>query len=198
MALVEKNGEMVIEGLVKSSDFIKQVATKDGINRKWNGSWGKLEKLVMDNLHKSTPGTGSVGGDVLLISVPANGFFTNIVKVTPGNAHLVETVFESRREKESEVPIRVIFAQQYEPAAFVNIVIYRADVLAKDNDRSSEAEWEIVSINAQPYKEVPMHPETMKRNASNATGGTYRKYTKKQWEDSEKFWSEHVYLRVKA
>lgn len=196
MSSVLKNGVHVLDGVIKASDFIKTVAMKDGVNRKWSGTWSQLEDLTMKHFSNSSPGTGSNNGDVLLIRVPSQGFFTNIVKLDESNKHLVETIWEARVSGEAEVPARVIFVDKYVPASCVDIVIYRADLLDKDKDRSSEAEWEIVSINAQPEENVPMHPETMKRNARRQTGGTYREYTSQQWRTSEDYWDNHVQLRI--
>jgi len=195
--LVMKNGELVRTGLVMSSNFIKEVAEKSDKNEKWSGTWEELENLVMKNMDNWSPGTGSVDGDVRLVHVPSEGFYTNIVEINDENKHLVETVWEARVEKEDPVPIRVIMGDEYAPAHHVDVVLYRADVLAKDDDRSSIAEWEIVSVNSKPEEFVPMHPNTMKRNASNSVGGTLREYSKEQWEESEKYWDSHVYVRLK-
>lgn len=81
-------------------------------------------------------GTGSQNGDVLLVNVPADGFYTSIVEITDENRHLVKEIEHIRAEGEAPYKTRVIddgFAKQ--PAKYAQIVIYRADVLALDNDR---------------------------------------------------------------
>lgn len=193
----------VVAGKVVASPFVKKTAKKSEGNSYYDGTWEELERLVADNFDDNEPGTGSQDGDVLLVRVPVDGFHTSIVKVTEENAHLVQTEAHIRQEGEAPYTRRVmtveksILGDEMPAASVVKIVVYRADVLAQDNNRSSDAEWEIVAILAQDEENVPMHPETMKRNASHATGGTLRKYTKEQWDESYAYWSDHVYIVIR-
>ena len=51
------------------------------------------------------------------------------------------------------------------PCKYVDIILYRADVLEEDGDRSTYADWEIISINGRVDKEAPpMDPMTIVRN----------------------------------
>ena len=77
------------------------------------------------------------------------------------------------------------------PAKFVDIVLYRHDVLAENNERSTDACWEIISINASPIENLPMQPMTMARNMLNKEGGTKAEYTGQQFAESLWFWKEH-------
>jgi hypothetical protein len=55
---------------------------------------------------------------------------------------------------------------------YVDIILYRADVLEEDGDRSTQADWEIVSINGRlNEKEPPMDPMTIVRNWKHLKGG---------------------------
>lgn len=195
-ALIKQNGEWVIKGLVKASNFVKGFSTRIGHNSYFEGSWIELEQLVMEHFDNNEPGTGSVDGDVLLINVPAKGFHTSIIKITDENRHLVEEIEYVRQAGEKPVITRVIKNIEKPEAKFAKIVVYRADVLDKDNDRSSMAEWEIVSINAQNYETVPMSPSTMLRNTNHEAGGTYREYTQEQWDESYAFWDNHASIEI--
>lgn len=194
--VVMSHGVPVIKGLVKASDFVKGFSTRIGHNSYFEGSWIELEQLVMEHFDNNEPGTGSVNGDVLLINVPPQGFHTSIVEITDENRHLVEEVEYVRQEGEKPVITRIIKNIEKPEAKFAKIVVYRADVLAKDDDRSTMAEWEIISINAQNYEKVPMSPSTMLRNTNHETGGTYREYTQEQWDEAYEFWDNHASIEI--
>lgn len=187
------NGEWVYKGEFKISSFIQQFNTREGTNSYYKGSWEDLENLVKTHEHNSEPGTGSVNGDVILVNVPPKGFYTSVVKIDSTNQHLVEETDVIRIEGEKPVGMKVIKGVKPE-ATHVQVVCYRADVLAQDNDRSNDAEWEIIAINAQPEKTVPMHPTTMLRNSNHEEGGTLRSYTEKEWSDAYEYWETHAYI----
>lgn len=190
--LTLSHGQLVRKGKVGTSNFVKGFSVREGSNSYFSGTWEELELLVEKHFEDNEPGTGSVDGDVLLVNVPAEGFHTSIVKIDDTNKHLVEEITEARVEGEKPVTSRVIRGIRKPEAKYAKIVIYRADVLAQDDDRSTDAEWEIVSVNAQNYEVVPMSPSTMLRNANHEEGGTYREYTDEQWAESEAFWAEHA------
>lgn len=194
--LTLSNGVMVIKDLVKSSDFVKGFSTRIGHNSYFEGSWIELEQLVMKHFDNNEPGTGSVDGDVILVNVPAEGFHTSIIEITDDNRDFVEEVEYVRQTGEKPVITRVMKNVEKPAAKFAKIVIYRADALAKDNDRSTDAEWEIVSVNAQNEENVPMSPTTMMRNSLNEVGGTYREYNQKQWDEAYSYWDNHASIEI--
>lgn len=191
--LTKKNGVMVVEGKIKSGDFVKGFSTKEGIQSYYDGSWEDLEALTKKHFNNNEPGTGSVDGDVLLVNVPTKDFYSSIVDITPENRKSVKEIDYVRVEGEEPVKMTIVEGAKKQPARFVQIVVYRADVLAQDNDRSTDAEWEIVSVNAQLDKVTPMHPTTMKRNNDHSEGGTYREYSDKEWSDAYEYWENHAY-----
>lgn len=192
--LTIKHGVPVREGAIAISGFLREVTALG--NALFDGSHQDLLDLAHRHFHDSEPGTGSVDGDVLLIRVPSDGFRTNIVPITADNAFQVEIVNSARVDGESAVPTLTIYTNdEFPKAAVVKLVAYRADVLELDDDRTSDAEWELVAINAQPEDDTPMHPETMKRNALDQIGGTLREYTAEEWERAEAYWGMHAYLR---
>ncbi len=65
----------------------------------------------------------------------------------------------------------------------VDVVLYRHDVLAENNEQSSDAEWEIVSVNGLPTEdEAPMSPGTLMANHFQISGGTATHMTSEQFE----------------
>jgi hypothetical protein len=193
---VISHGVPVIPGKIAVSDFLKDAIEKTGGNRKFSGSFEELEELTSAHIDNWKPGMGAVDGDVRIVNLPTEGFYTEIVEITPENSLLLEAVYGARREGEEPVPTFILRGVEPDQAHSVGIVIYRADVLARDNDRSSDAEWEIVAILADPKLSngaaVPMHPSTMARNAAHLEGGTFREYTSEQWLEAILFWQRHA------
>lgn len=193
---VISHGVPVIPGKIAVNDFLKEAVEKTGGNRKFSGSFEELEARTSAHMDDWKPGMGSVDGDVRIVNLPTDGFYTEIVEITPENSLLLEAVYGARREGEEPVPTFILRGVEPDQAHSVGIVIYRADVLARDNDRSSDAEWEIVAILADPKlssgASVPMHPSTMARNAAHLEGGTFREYTADQWLEAILFWQRHA------
>lgn len=190
-----KNGVPVVEGKISVSPFAREFNQRVSENSYFDGEWDRVVELVESNWDNNEPGTGSEDGDTLLIRIPqTDGFFSPIAKITDENAHQVQEETRPRRKGEKPVTTRFINGNKT-PANVVKVVVYRADVLAKDNDRSSDAEWEIICILAQPQENVPMHPHTMERNNNHDVGGTYREYTTEEWSEAREFWANHVYIR---
>lgn len=81
-------------------------------------------------------------------------------------------------------------------ANYLTAVVYRADVLAEDDDRSSKADWEIVALLAQVDEEEPMHHATLMANHFKADGGTDTKMPPEQFESalrkSYNYWKDRA------
>jgi len=192
--LILKQGVWVVEDKLTVSDFAKTFNTPDGDNAHYGGSWSELQELVKAHWSEQEPGLGSVDGDVILVTVPSEGFFSSVVEITEDNQSSV--FHESVVRQEGEKPVMLPFIEGVKhPAVGVQVVCYRADVLQQDDDRSSDAEWEIVAV---IDKDVPMYPETMKRNSNHEAGGTLRVYTDEEWAVSEKFWATHAYVKPES
>lgn len=195
MEPVDRNGDHVVLGKIVVSDFLREVIERaDSSN--YDGTFDELVELAEENFENQEPGDGSVDGDVILVNLPVEGFYTNIVPITEENAPFIETIYASRVEGEAPVAKQVLRSEERIPASFVKLVLYSAEALARDNGRSSDAEWEIVAILAQPTENVPMHPTTMLRNYRHEVGGTYREYSAEQWATAYEFWSRHVRLAL--
>lgn len=153
----------------------------------YKGSWKNLEDLAAANWGKASQGYRP---GVVLVPVPAEGFMSAIVKVGPDDR--LVTKVDRRRKGERSGKFTYAKGHGHEPARHVDLVLYSADVLAEDDDRETDADWEIISINASPYPgPVPMRALTMARNERHLNGGTRGEYSKDEYIDSILFWSEH-------
>lgn len=58
------------------------------------------------------------------------------------------------------------------PARFIDVVLYRKDVLAEGNENSGDYDWEVVTVLPKLHEEQPMPPDTLMYNHFKLSGGT--------------------------
>ena len=79
------------------------------------------------------------------------------------------------KRREGEEPYIKVWATTGEelPAQRVELILYSHDVLAENDEQTTDAEWELISIHALPKGEerLPMGPVTMMRNQLELPGG---------------------------
>lgn len=156
------------------SEFVRRQTLNSRFSH-YEKDW--LELLGIVQAHFRDAKTGYRDG-VVLVPVPPENFRCGVVQLQEGDV-LVGT-YEARQEgeeprKQVGVPAEGLVKQGRvkTKAVSVDIVLYRHDVLAENDERSSEAEWEIISINASPTEgEMPMHPGTLMANHFQLSGGT--------------------------
>jgi hypothetical protein len=152
---------------------------------------GTEEDLI--TLIQKQPWENSIGiGELMRIrrlEVPAERFWSSIKKLEPGDD--VRAVFEPRAPGEEPV-LRFSVKGKKVPAVYVEVILYHRSVL--EADASTDAEWEVVSINASPTPEpIPMDPTTMARNYLKKVGGTFQRiYTPDEWAKAAWFWTQHA------
>ena len=81
----------------------------------------------------------------------------------------------------------------------VGLILYSHDVLKENNENSTDADWELISINSIPEGEehIPIGPVTMMRNQLDLIGGTKAKYTSDEWAQSIRFWQRYASINIK-
>ncbi len=165
---------------------------------------GTEERLIaLIETHWDQATHGNLDGTIRRVPVPPQGFLTSVRKLTysphtevffgdPSSAlEPLTTSFVPRREGEDAVCQTSALGEKT-PAKYVEIIVYHRDILGPD--ASTDAEWEVVSINASPLEgPIPMDPITMARNQLLKTGGTFqREYTSKEWAEAVWFWAQHA------
>ena len=119
--------------------------------------------------------------------------FVKIDENTELNANVV-------KRRPDEVPYIQIRAINTKPAQTgkVEFILYRHDVLAENNEHSTDAEWELISIHAIPQgvDELPMGSVTMMRNQLELPGGTKAHYSSKKWAESVQFWQRYAAVDI--
>ena len=78
----------------------------------------------------------------------------------------------------------------------VDLILYRHDVLAENDEESTDAEWELISVHAIPegVDKLPMGPVTMMRNQLELPGGTKAQYSSDEWAEAVRFWQQYAAL----
>lgn len=143
--------------------------------------------LVEQNIEARTVLSSEEDGEVVMVTLPGDGFFSAVVQAEAGMA--LKGVFEPRAE--GEHPYLSLRAENGSkaPAQEADIILYSHAKLAVKNEQSTDAAWEIVSINAKRTTEYqPPHPVTMMRNQKDYAGGTKTSYTPEQWADAVEYW----------
>lgn len=122
------------------------------------------------------------------INVLPGEFFTGVVELTEGTKLVGEYVArrpgeEPRkntyvRRMQKIVPRQLIEKQE---AVAVDVILYHHDVLLEGNENDTDADWEIVSVNARTtHGPQPIHPMTLMHNHFGSDGGTDTKMTPEQ------------------
>lgn len=175
-------------GKIAINSFVRR-QTPDSRFSHFEGTWEELTVLVEAHFDQAKPGYRD---GVILVPVPPEGFMCSIVPV--GSESPLQAKCEARTEKEEEVIVVTTSIGFKHRAGAVDVVLYRHDVLAADGDAETDAEWEVISINAHPtgVTEVPMTPTAMARNFLHRKGGTEATYTAEEFARSIWFWATHA------
>ena len=121
-------------------------------------------------------------------------FFCPFVKLDE-NTELVSKLVRRRPEEDLYIQTRAKNGTPLKARA-VDLILYRHDVLAENDEQTTAAEWELISINAIPagVENLPMGPVTMMRNQLELPGGTQTHYSSDTWAESVRFWQEFAGL----
>ena len=116
------------------------------------------------------------------------------VKITK-NIKLVSKFVKRRENELPYIQTRAINGIPVK-AGRVNLILYSHDVLVENDENTTEADWELISINAIPEGEntMPIAPVTMMRNQLNLVGGTKALYSTEEWANSVLFWQKYASL----
>lgn len=175
---------------VACGEFVKRQTRESGYSH-YEGSWTDLEDMVSFHMTYNpncvTPGYRD---GVVLVELPAWGFRSAVVDLKEDS--ILTASYAARREGETPF-IRISTKAKKQPAKYASVVLYRHDVLAENNERETDAEWEIVAIKARTSEEEePMDPYTMARNFLHLAGGTKGDFTAEQFAKSIVYWNNHT------
>jgi len=165
--------------------FCSDRQTADSPLTHWEISNTRLVELAEAELEAGRTKAGYRDG-VVLVSVDPAGFKTGVVELNDGDQLVGE--YSSRREGETpRISIYVAGDKGKQNAKMVEVVLYRHDVLAENNENETDAEWEIVSVNGHPTPEpAPIAPNTLMHNHFGSDGGSNTNMTAQEFEAAMK------------
>jgi len=171
------------------SNFVRR-QTPEASYSHFEGTWEELVELVKANFRHGKQGYKP---GVLLVPVPVQHvrrFRSSTVKVNQNTK--LRPQFAPRRE--GEMPFISVRAQGGKSvASHAFVVLYSHAVLMEGGEATTNADWEIISINARGTEaEEPMDPMTMARNFLCLPGGTKGEFTAQQFAESIVYWSQHA------
>lgn len=177
---------------VACSEFVKRQTAESGYSH-FDGTWEELEFIVYKAMENNNIRPGYKDG-VILVDMNFAGdpkrFKSAIINIKDNTK--LKSNWAPRNQSEAPY-IRIAAHGKKQPAFAVTFVLYRADVLQEDDDRSTDAEWEIVAIKARvSVEEEPMHYYTMARNFLHLKGGTQGNFSAKDFAESIIYWNNHV------
>lgn len=172
---------------VACSEFVKRQTAESGYSH-FDGTWSQLETYVGAFFTKDRTRAGYRDG-VVLVDLPPDLFYSAIVSLNEKSK--LTANYAPRREGEDPF-IRISAKAKKQLAKRASVVLYRWDVLAENNERETDAEWEIIAIKARvSEEEEPMDPYTMARNFLHLKGGTKGDFTAEQFAQSIVYWNSH-------
>jgi len=174
---------------IELNDFVKRQCEGSPYSY-YLGSWEELLDLVRKHF-RNTP--INEGQRVVKVKVPAKGFMTSIITIDE-TTDLVAT-FEARREGELEHKVVRARYGKLTPATHVEIILYSHAALVEDDENSTDADWEIISLNASPVNgATPISVGALLRNYYGEVGGTDHGLTPEQFIEelriSREFWRD--------
>lgn len=181
---------------VAAGEFVRRQTPESGYSH-FEGTWEQLEALVEARLHakelfgaddRITPGYRD--GVILVDMAPSAHWFRSAVVELSEDSRL--TANYAPRRKDEDPFIRVSAKAKKQVAKHASVVLYHHTVLEENNERETDAEWEIVAIKARTSEqEEPMDPYTMARNFLHLKGGTKGDFSAQQFAESIVYWNTH-------
>jgi len=163
-----------MEQLIAVNDFVRRQTT-DSQYTDFQGSWNELLNMVEANYKKGHARDGYRDGVLLIEMQPSEVcLFWTYNDYPRFEGMKLSACYEKTTGREHEPPqLKVKIEEDKLPCKFVDIVLYRHDVLAENNENTTDAGWEIISINGRLDKEpLPIDPLTIVRNWKQLPGGS--------------------------
>ncbi len=109
----------------------------------------------------------------------------------------LETAYKARNKNELAVLTEWVTGIEAETAPWIHLILYSKEQLAKEKDEI-KSDWGLVSVSSSLSETLePMLPITAMRNALGVKeGGSGFALDHKTYQESVKFWSKHIKIKV--
>jgi hypothetical protein len=155
------------------SNFVRRQTPQSGFSH-WTHTDEALLALVQSNLANANPGYRD---GVILVPVSPEGFYSSTVSLQEGDVFVGEYVARKAGE-DPRKSTYVVSRKDGTPvekikAANVYVVLYSHAVLAENNENDTDADYEIISVNASAdEEEAPIPTGALIANHFQLSGGT--------------------------
>ncbi len=161
------------------SEFVKRQLENSQFTH-YKGSWSDLANRTVEEFEAGNF-TKSYRDGVVLVQMPKDevGLFKTFDAYPMFEGMKLDAQWAKTPGREHEPSkLQVTILEPKIPCRFVDIVLYRKNVLEEDGDNITGADWDIVSINGRLKKDPPpIDPMTLVRNWLHLKGGTEMKGT---------------------
>jgi hypothetical protein len=135
---------------------------------------------------------------VCLVPISPKGIFSSVVDLVEGEP--LQAEYAARVPGETPRKFIYVDRDSLQPAKRADVVLYRADVLAENSERSTQADWEIVSLLAHSGDiPLPLDPDTFCANHYRLSGGTatgmHPETFVRELGESVRFWAGRANVR---
>ena len=183
---------------VAVNDFVRRQVKGSGKTYSPDLSFEKIALHVQEQMAKGEFIEGYRDGVRIVESDPEwSSYFVCPFTKIDEHTELATRVVRRRPEEDPYIQTRAVNADPIATGK-VEFILYRHDVLAENDEQSTDADWELISIHALPdgVEELPMGPVTMMRNQLELKGGTKANYRSEEWAESVCFWQQYAAVDI--
>lgn len=180
------------------SDFVRRQTAASRFTH-FDGPWSEVVSRTVADFNRQT--LGYRDGVVLVPLRDVSGFQSGVVTLVEGDTLVGK--YEARLDGEEPRKSTSVEGGEKLPCKGVEVVLYRADVLAEDPTHVPKGDWEIVSVNGNPCEgPMPIAPMTLLHNHFGSTGGTDTGLSDAdlvaQLRESFEFWKDKAFMNTAA
>lgn len=182
--------------LVEVNEFVRRQVKGSGKTYSESLSFREIAEHAQEQMGKNIYKAGYRKG-VRVVKVNKSlidKFICPFVKIT-SETKLVSRLIKRQCNEEPYIQTRALNGRLLQ-AGKVELILYSNKVLKENNENSTNAEWELISINSVPegVSHLPIGPVTMMRNQLNLNGGTKGRYSSDDWAKSIRFYQRYIVL----
>ncbi len=182
--------------LVEVNEFVRRQVKGSGKTYSESLSFREIAEHAQEQMGKNIYKAGYRKG-VRVVKVNkslVDKFICPFVKIT-SETKLVSRLIKRQCNEEPYIQTRALNGRLLQ-AGKVELILYSNKVLKENNENSTNAEWELISINSVPegVSHLPIGPVTMMRNQLNLNGGTKGRYSSDDWAKSIRFYQRYIVL----
>ena len=184
--------------LVEVNEFVRRQVKGSGKTYSESLSFREIAEHAQEQMEKNIFKAGYRKG-VRVVKVNkslVDKFVCPFVKIT-SETKLVSRLIKRQCNEEPYIQTRALNGMLLQ-AGKVELILYSNKVLKENNENSTNAEWELISINSVPegVSHLPIGPVTMMRNQLNLNGGTKGRYSSDDWAKSIRFYQKYIVLET--